>query len=127
MSVGALSPELTRAVEELEHTFPNRVVVESQDETGVVVRIRDVALGERWTPRSADLWFAIPYHYPDAAIYPYHVIGATPTGGLVPALQPVTWRGMAVIQVSLRHMAWDPAHDNVIGCVLQTQSWLRRT
>lgn len=123
--VGTLTHELADAVEELEQAFPNRVSVESQDETGVIVRVRDIALAERWTPRSADLWFVIPYHYPDAAVYPYHVIGATPTGGLVIALQPVTWRGMAATQVSLRHSAWDPARDNVVGCVLQTQSWLR--
>lgn len=125
MSVGTLSPELARAVDELARAFPDRVSVEAQDQTGVIVRIRDIPLGARWTPQSGDLWFAIPYHYPDAPVYPYYVIGATPAGGLVPALQTVTWRGIAATQVSLRHTAWNPTHDNVVGCVLQTQAWLR--
>lgn len=127
MTIETLPPELANAVQELEQAFPSRVVLETQDQTGVVVCIRDVDLGPRWTPRSADLWFVIPYHYPDAAVYPYYVIGAIPTGGLVPALQTVTWRGMAATQVSLRHNAWNPAHDNVVGCILQTQAWLRST
>jgi hypothetical protein len=127
MNIGTLSPELARAVEELDEALPTRVSVESQDQTGVVVRVRDVALGERWAPRSAELWFVIPYHYPDAPVYPYYVVGSAPVGGTVPALQVVTWRGMTATQVSLRHTGWDPAHDNVLGCVLQTQAWLRST
>lgn len=125
MSVGTLRAELAEALEDLERAFPGQVTPEAQDETGLVVRVSDVALSERWTPRTGELWFVIPYQYPDAAVYPYHVIGAMPTGGLVTALQSVTWRGMAVTQVSLRHNAWDPARDNVVGCVLQTRAWLR--
>lgn len=127
MIVGTLRAELAEALEELERAFPGRVTAEAQDETGLVIRFRDIALGERWSPSVGELWFVIPYHYPDAAVYPYHVVGATPTGGLVPALQTVTWRGMTTTQVSLRHTTWDPTRDNVVGCVLQTQSWLRST
>lgn len=127
MSIGTLPPELARAVEDLDQVLPTRASVESQDETGILIRVRNVALAERWSPRAADLWFVIPYHYPDAPVYPYYVVGAAPAHGSVPALQAVTWRGMPATQVSLRHTAWDPAHDSVVGCVLQTQAWLRST
>jgi hypothetical protein len=125
--IGALSPELTRAVDELEGAFPNRLAIESQDATGLVVQLHSVALAERWSPRVGGLWFVIPYNYPDAPVYPYYVAGAALTGGAVPALQTVVWRGMTVVQVSLRQTAWDPSRDTVVGCVMQTTSWLRRT
>lgn len=127
MSTGTLTTEIARAIEELEEAFPGRVGLAEHDETGAVVRILDVPLSPRWTPRTGELWFLVPYHYPDAPIYPYYLIGATPTGGYVPALQPVTWRGRGVTQVSLRHNAWDPANDTAVGCALQSMDWLRKT
>ena len=129
MSVGTLMPELARAVKELEEAFPARIAVEGQDDAvgGAVIRLRDVPLCPRWSPETGDLLFVLPFHYPDAPIYPAYVDGATPTGSLVPALQPVNWRGMAVTQVSLRHNAWDPVRDTAVGSALQTMSWLRAT
>jgi hypothetical protein len=125
--VDTLPPHLAQAVDELEQAFLNRITIESHDATGLVIQLRDVPLAERWTPRVGSLWFVIPYNYPDAPVYPYYVVDATATGGAVPALRPVTWRDMAAIQVSLRQTAWDPARDTVVGCVVQTQSWLRLT
>jgi hypothetical protein len=127
VSADTLTPELARAVADLEEEFPGRVVLEAQDESGLCIRIRDIPLSERWAPQSGDLWFAVPFHYPDAPIYPHHVTGATPSGGLVSALQRVTWRGMEATQVSLRHTAWDPNNDTAVGSALQTMSWLRVT
>ena len=31
-----------------------------------------------------------------------------------------------MIQVSLRNNHWDPARDNVVGCVLQVAAWLHQ-
>jgi hypothetical protein len=126
VTVGTLTPELAGAVEELEEAFPDRVSVETHDAGGVVIRVRNIELSDRWIPATGDLWFVLPFHYPDAPIYPHHVTGATPTS-LVPALQAVNWRGMAVTQVSLRHSAWTPTSDTAVGCVLATLSWLRAT
>jgi hypothetical protein len=119
------SLELTRALEELEHSFTCQVTVEAEDASGTIVCIKGVELGSRWSPATGDLWFLIPFHYPDAAIYPYYVTGATPAGGYPPALQPVEWRGMGATQVSLRHNAWSPSVDTALGSVRQTLAWLR--
>jgi hypothetical protein len=127
VTVSALSADLTAAVGELERAFPGRVSIMEQDQSGAIVRIQRVELSQRWTPRTGDLWFLIPFHYPDAAIYPYYITDASPTGGLVAGLQSVDWRGMRVIQVSLRHSGWNTAHDTALGCVVQTQAWLLGT
>lgn len=127
MTTKARSPELTHALEELEQAFPRRVTVVAEDEQGAVVRIADVELSPRWSEPRGDVWFLIPFHYPDAAIYPYYVIGATPSGGHVPALQTVNWRGMATTQVSLRHNCWNPNVDTALGSLRQTLAWLRTT
>lgn len=50
-------------------------------QVGPIVTITSVALSERWQPRSGSLSSLIPYHYPDAAIYPFYVIGATRPAG----------------------------------------------
>jgi hypothetical protein len=125
MTAVALSPDVNRAIAELEEAFSDRVTVVAHEGAGAVVRISKCELSARWSPRQGDLWFLIPYHYPDAAIYPYYLTGATPTGGIIGGLQPVGWRGMAATQVSLRHTSWNPNLDTALGSVLQTQAWLR--
>ena len=125
MTIAVRSPELTRALEELERAFPGRVTVVAEDANGAIIRIADVELSARWSTPTGDLWFLIPFHYPDAAIYPYHVTGATPSGGQLQALQSVNWRGMNATQVSLRHNCWNPNLDTALGSVRQTLAWLR--
>jgi hypothetical protein len=115
--------EIARAVAELHATFPDRVQVH-EDPVGVIVAIIGVTLSERWSPRTGTLWFLIPYHYPDAAIYPFYLAGARPTGGMIGGLQDVAWRGEPAIQVSLRHTAWNPKLDTALGSALQAQAWL---
>lgn len=125
MTAVALSPEISRAITELEEAFPGRVTVITTDPSGAIVQISQTELSARWSQPHGDLSFLIPYHYPDAAIYPYYVIGATLTGGIIEGLQPVEWRGVPATQVSLRHNGWNPNLDTAVGSVLQTQSWLR--
>jgi hypothetical protein len=119
----ALPVELAKGVEELEAEFPGCVSVE-QDEAGAIVHIDGVQLGPGWSPDAGALSFLLPFHYPDAAIYPYHVTGALPQVA-EGALQQVTWRGAPATQVSLRHSRWNPAHDTALGSVLLTLSRLR--
>lgn len=123
MSAATLPVEVARAVTGLEDAFSGCVQVH-EDESGAVVAITGVTLSERWSPRTGTLWFLIPYHYPDAAIYPFYLSGAQPTGGIISGLQQVQWRGEAAIQVSLRHRSWNPKLDTALGSALQAQAWL---
>ncbi len=125
MSSAVRSAELTHALGELERAFPGQVDVVSEDGGGVVVRITGIALGARWSNPIGDLWFQIPYHYPDSAIYPYHVTGSVPAAGNCPGLQAVQWRNIPATQVSLRHNRWNPNLDTALGSVRQTITWLQ--
>jgi hypothetical protein len=123
VSVATMPAEIAGAVAELQAAFPDRVQVH-EDPAGTIVAITGVTLSERWSPRTGTLWFLIPYHYPDAAIYPFYLTGARPTGGIIGGLQEVPWRGEAAVQVSLRHRAWNPKLDTALGSALQAQAWL---
>lgn len=123
MSAATVPAEIASAVAELQAAFPDRVQT-YEDAAGLIVAINGVALSERWTPRTGTLWFLIPYHYPDAAIYPFYVTGARPTGGMINGLQDVPWRNEPAIQVSLRHRAWSPKLDTALGSALQAKAWL---
>lgn len=117
--------EIARALQEIEQTFPGQVNVEP-DAAGAIVRIVGIELSAQWAPAKGDLWFLIPFHYPDAAIYPYYVTGAARSEYVV-ALQPVEWRGLTATQVSLRHNGWNPTVDTALGSIRQTAAWLRLT
>lgn len=124
MTLAGVAPDIENAIKGLEQAMPGRVSVDDSDEGGTVIRIAEIELSSRWSPRSGDLWFVIPFHYPDAPIYPYYVSGATPVGGLVDGLQTIQWRGMEMTQVSLRHNGWNPNFDTALGSVMQTRAWL---
>lgn len=117
-----LPPDVQQAIDGLEEAFPGRVSIDP-DASGAVVSLADVELGPGWSAPMGTLWFVVSFHYPDSAIYPYYVTGATHAPG--GALQHVSWRGATAIQVSLRHSHWDPAHDTALGSVRLTQAWLR--
>lgn len=125
MSTAVRSPEITQALAELERAYPGQIEVVSEDAGGAVVRIKSITLGARWSNPTGDLWFQIPYHYPDSAIYPYHVTGSLPAAGNCAGLQAVQWRNMRATQVSLRHNRWNPNVDTALGSVRQTLAWLQ--
>jgi hypothetical protein len=125
MTTAATLPgELAKAVEELEERFPDRVIVEL-DDAGAIVSITEVPLGPGWSAPTGRLAFLLPFHYPDAAIYPYHVTGAVPERVNDGAVGAVSWRGAPATQISLRHNKWSPAHDTALGSVLLVMARLR--
>lgn len=123
MNTATTSTEIATAVAELQAAFPDRVET-FEDPAGLIVAISGIELSERWTPRTGTLWFLIPYHYPDAAIYPFYVTAARSTGGMISGLQDVPWRNEPAIQVSLRHTSWNPKLDTALGSALQAKTWL---
>jgi hypothetical protein len=110
----------------LEKAFRGRVSYEPDGSGGAYVTVQGVELSDRFARPTAPLTFQLAYNYPAAAPYPFYLPGdATLSGAWPPALQPIEWRGMRVIQVSLRHNNWDPHRDTAVGCVVQISSWLQ--
>jgi hypothetical protein len=126
VSAATLAADVGEAVEELQAYFGDRLTAEPEADGGALITIARVELAASWGRRRAPLRFVIPYNYPAIPPYPYYLPReAEPPGAWPPALQPIDWQGAPMIQVSLRNNNWDPARDNVLGCVLQVTDWLR--
>lgn len=120
MSV-TITAAISEAVEELERLF-GEVEVEPDGEGGAYVTVRELDLGEKWAPQVVPLSFQLPFNYPHAAVYPYYSpqgLARADGGVCPPALQPVTWRGLPMVQISLRANRWSPTHDSAAGSVGQ--------
>ena len=114
-------------VEELERLF-GAIHVEPDETGGVYVTVREVNLGERWTPRVVPLSFQLGFNYPHAAVYPYYCpagVARVDGSGWPQALQAATWRGEPVVQISLRANRWSPAHDTAAGAVAQVRHFFQ--
>jgi hypothetical protein len=122
-----IAPSVREALEELEGDF-DEVESEPDGAGGAFVRIKKLALGDKWHPGETDLSFQLLFNYPYAPVYPFY---ATPElqpadGGALPqALQRVNWRESEVTQVSLRANQWQPQHDTASGAVAQVRHWFR--
>jgi len=115
------------AVAELERLF-GAVDVEPDQSGGAYVTVRELDVGQRWTPQVLPLTFQLAYNYPYSAVYPFYCpAGLQRADGAAwpPALQLVTWRDRQVVQISLRASRWSPAHDSAAGVVTQTRRFLR--
>jgi hypothetical protein len=127
MSAAVIVPSVAAAIDDLQRDLPSPIRYDADGSGGAFVVVEDCHLGDGWTVQCADLAFHLPYNYPWAAIYPYYLTTESwPTGQPDPALQRVIWRGMQVVQISLRHTRWTPEIDNALGCVRQTLEWARR-
>lgn len=123
----AVTNPIADAVEELERLF-GAVDVEPDDTGGAYVTVREVDLGERWTPRVVPLSFQLAFNYPHAAVYPYYCpagVARVDGSGWPQAMQLTAWRGEPVAQISLRANRWSPAHDSAAGAVAQVRRFFQ--
>jgi hypothetical protein len=128
MRLGATA-SIADAVDELGQLF-GTVDAEPDETGGAYVTIREIDLGERWTPRIVPLTFQLAFNYPYAAVYPYYCpAGVARVDGcpLPQAIQNVMWRGRPVLQISLRANRWSPAHDSAAGAVEQVRRFFQTT
>jgi hypothetical protein len=126
LSSAVLNEDVADALEEIGAHFGHRLAHESDGQGGAIVTIEDIELPSAWSLDAAPMRFVVPYNFPATPPYPYYLPQAVqPPAPWSPALQPIEWRGEAMIQVSLRNNSWDPARDSVLGCVLQVCDWLR--
>jgi len=121
-----ITPDVAQALAELRGAFPNRVTNEPDELGGALVTIAGVHMPSGWPLTHSELTFVIPFNFPAIPLYPYYIPAeAAPAGQLPTALQRIEWRGAAVLQLSLRHTAWRPGVDTVLGSMLQAIDWLR--
>lgn len=126
MSGLTLASPVEAAIHELEAEYAD-IEWEPDGEGGAYVSAGPVEFGARWTPEAASVSCQIAFNYPDAAIYPFYTTSALQsTVGLWPsALQRVNWRGIDVVQISLRIRQWRPEHDTVSTAIAMVRHWFR--
>ncbi|OKH30521.1 hypothetical protein NIES2101_42275 [Calothrix sp. HK-06] len=107
-----MTPEVQRAIEEIQQIFPkHNVEVEAEGQGGAYVIVHDLLIGERYLPSSSWIGFTISYQYPYADVYPHYLdAGLRRIDGLVQGagLSMTTWQNRQVIQVSRRSNRWNP-------------------
>lgn len=121
-----LTGAVEAAITELEAEYDD-VAWEADGEGGAYVTAGPVEIGTRWTPEAVALSCQLAFNYPDAAIYPFYTTAELQsTVGLWPsALQRVNWRGLAVVQISLRTKQWRPEHDTASTAIAIVAHWFR--
>jgi hypothetical protein len=123
----APAQDLGGALRELAEAFPGRISDDPDELGGLIVTLTGATLPASWPAHEAPLMFVIPFTFPGTPIYPYYLpADVAPPGLSCEGVQPVDWRGMRVIQLSLRHNNWRPGIDSALGSVLQALDWLRR-
>ncbi len=126
MNTTLVAQEAAVALAELENAFPGRVSSEPDGLGGAIVAIAGMPMPAGWPLSHSPLMFVIPFSFPAIPVYPYYIgAEAAPPGALGEGLQRVDWRGCPVLQLSLRHNAWRPGLDTVVGSVLQAMDWLQ--
>lgn len=127
MNTIVIAQEAARALQQLEEAFPGRLSSEPDGLGGALVAITEARMPTGWPATHSALMFVIPFNFPAIPVYPYYIEAeAAPPGALGEGLQRVDWRGRAVLQLSLRHNAWRPGLDTVVGSVLQAMDWLQQ-
>ncbi len=127
MNTTVIAQETARALQQLEEAFPGRISSEPDGLGGALVAIADAQMPTGWPATHSALMFVLPFNFPAIPVYPYYIgAEAAPPGALGEGLQRVDWRGHTVLQLSLRHNAWRPGLDTVVGSVLQAMDWLQQ-
>lgn len=124
-----MTPEVQRAIEEIQQTFPKHTVeVVAEGQGGAYVTVNDLLIGERYLPSTSWIGFTISYQYPYADVYPHYLDAELRRiDGLVQGagLSMATWQNRQVIQVSRRSNRWNAAIDTAATKLSKVQLWLR--
>lgn len=123
-----ITPEVARAIKELEEAFGAAAVTTKEDgQGGALVVVDPVPLGAPY--EQADTWagFHVTYLHPQADIYPLHVrrdLRRTDGAGLGAATSESSFDGQPSIQLSRRTNRRDPETFGAVLKVDRVIAWL---
>ena len=124
-----MTPEVQRAIEEIQQIFPkHNVEVQAEGQGGAYVIVHDLLIGERYLPSTSWIGFTISYQYPYADVYPHYLDSELRRiDGLVQGagLSMATWQNRQVIQVSRRSNRWNASIDTAATKLSKVLVWLR--
>jgi Prokaryotic E2 family E len=124
-----LTPEVTRAFEEISTNFrASKQIIREDGEGGAYVILEDIPLGEPYEQSETWVGFRITFQYPYADVYPHFVRGdlrridGKPLGE---AMSQTTFEGRPAIQLSRRSNKLNPAVDTGTLKLLKVLEWLK--
>lgn len=126
-----MTPEVQQAIRELQEAFSDeRVVATPDEEGGADVIVKEVSLGERFTPASVWIGFRLSFQYPNSDVYPHFVTGKLKHAdgsdiGRDGISGPVEWRAHQALQLSRKSNRWNPATDTALLKLLKVVEWLK--
>lgn len=124
-----MTPEVSRAIEELTAAFPASVVeARALEDGGASVTVDPVDPGEAYVQRETWIRFVIGFQYPYADVYPLFVrpdLARTDGAPLGEGMTSASFEGVPAIQISRRSNKLDPATDTAALKVVKVLEWLR--
>jgi hypothetical protein len=125
-----LTPEVTRAIDELRASFPGcELSIREDAQGGASVIVEDAPLGTPYQQETTWLGAVISFQYPYADVYPHFVRGdLTRMDGkpLGEATQPANFETRVAIQLSRRSNRLGEAPQTAAQKYLKVLDWLRR-
>lgn len=119
-------PILDDAIEAVRDHFDGHSVEAVSDGAGgYFVTVSDVRLGPKYIPDSTWLGFHVNAAYPMSDVYPHYlgVVVRADGSDHCSAVQPVTWREKAALQLSRRSNGWNPMLDNAALKAEKVLTW----
>jgi len=126
-----MKSEVEKAIAEIRQAFNGHLIeVETETEGGTYVIVRDLFVGEQYSPNKIWVGFKIGFEYPYADIYPHfvepnlqRVDGSALASGFSSA--PINWQQRSAIQVSRRSNRWNPAVDSAATKLAKVLEWIK--
>ena len=123
-----MTPEVERAIAEIELAFPGAEVTKTQDgEGGAYVVVADVVLPKTYRQRETWIGFRITHAYPYADVYPHFVredLCRADDKPLGQGMSRGTFQSRPAIQLSRRSNRLNPATDTALLKLQKVLRWL---
>jgi hypothetical protein len=123
-----VTPEVSKAIEEIRGALPDAEVSVREDADGAVVIVEPVDPGEQYAQRETWIGFRITFQYPYSDVYPHFVRGdLSRTDGkpLGEGTGMTTFENRQAVQLSRRSNRLNPATDTALIKLHKVLTWLR--
>jgi hypothetical protein len=125
-----MTPEVTKAIEELKIVFgESNVEVTLVEGGGARVIIKGIDIGAKYSPSSTWMGFVIGFQYPRADVYPHYIDAAVirVDGKLLGEgfSGPMLWENQNCLQISRRSNRLDPLIDTANTKLHKVIDWLK--
>jgi len=127
-----MNSNVEQAIAEIRATVAgHQVDVEPDADGGAYVTVRDVHLGDQYTPSVSWVGFHITFQYPHADVYPHYCVAGLKKNGadVGKPFHKAEWKPpsgtVAATSVSRKSNHWNAAADTAAIKLLKVLEWIR--